>query len=256
MFALRDVQDLFREGLLGELSPALIDLVEDDGLDPRARLAVYRHHVLTTLTATLEAAFPVVCRLVDSRFFAYAADAFIRQILPAGPCLDEYGAAFPDFLATFEACRQLTYLPDVARLEWAIHRASQAPAGEPLDAAQLARVAPADMTRLRFVPNAGLAYLASPWPVDAIWRAHRDESQALPDLDAGSVRLEISPSAEGVRIRSLHRESFAFRDALARGNTLAEAVESVPYLDLTGAIRSILDDNIFDTFTMPTEEDA
>src|SRR5215510_15471186 len=127
MPSLRDVQARFAEGLLGD-DGAIADLVAGDGLDPRARLAVYRHHVLTTLTAALEAAFPVVCRLVDPRFFAYAADAFVRQHPPAGPCLDEYGGAFADFLAAFEACTHLSWLPDVARLEWAIHRASHAPA--------------------------------------------------------------------------------------------------------------------------------
>ena len=44
---------------------------------------------------------PVVCRLVDRRFFAYAADPYIRAHPPAGPCLFEYGATFPDFLAAF-----------------------------------------------------------------------------------------------------------------------------------------------------------
>lgn len=260
MPALREMQELFTEALLGDAASALVDLVEGDGLDPRARLAVYRHHVFTTLTATLEAAFPVVCRLVDQRFFAYVADAFIKRHPPAGPCLDEYGAGFPDFLAAFEACQRLPYLADVARLEWAIHRAAQAPAGAMLDPAQLAIVAPSDMERLRFIPRAGLGYLWSRWPVDGIWRAHQEESQVLPDLGAGSVCLEISPSAEGVLIRSLDPATAAFRDALAAGRTLGEAVDEAarwdPELDLSGSIRRVLNDNIFSNFTITTEEGA
>src|SRR5215475_12333987 len=177
MPTLRETQDLLREALLGEPAPRLVDLVESDGLDPQARLAVYRHHVFTTLTGSLESTFPVVCRLVDPRFFAYAADAFIRQHPPIGPCLDEYGSAFPEFLADFDACRPLPYLPDVSRLEWAIHLACQAPVCEPLDPARLGSVAPSDIAQLRFLPRAGLVYVASPWPVDAIWRAHGDASQ-------------------------------------------------------------------------------
>src|SRR5262245_31968392 len=125
MPSLREVQARFAEGLLGD-DTVIADLVAGDGLEPRARLAVYRHHVLTTLTAALEAAFPVVCRLVDGRFFAYAADAFIRRHPPAGPCLDEYGGAFPDFLADFGPCASFRFLPDVARLEWAAHVAARA----------------------------------------------------------------------------------------------------------------------------------
>ena len=49
----------------------------------------------TTLTDVLMSAYPVVCRLVDPRFFAYAADRYIREHLPASPCLFEYGASLP-----------------------------------------------------------------------------------------------------------------------------------------------------------------
>jgi Putative DNA-binding domain len=260
MPTLRETQDLFRAALLGEPSPALVDLVECDGLDPRGRLAVYRHHVFTTLTATLEAAFPVVCRLVDRRFFAYVADAFVRQHPPGGPCLDEYGSAFPEFLAAFEACKGLPYLPDVARLEWAIHLAGQAPDVAPLDRALLGSLAPADMARLQFMPRTGLTYLVSPWPVDRIWRAHQGESEAMPDLGAGRAWLEISPSQESVILRSLDPSILSFRKALAGGLTLGEAAEKIahqdPDLDLPGSIRSFLDDRVFSSFTLAAEEGA
>ena len=256
MPALRELQELFRESLFGEPAPALVDLVEGDGLDPAAGLAVYHHHVFTTLTAALESVFPVVRRLVDPRFFAYAADAFIRAHPPAGPCLDEYGEAFPGFLADFEACRPLPWLPDVARLEWAIHRASQAPAGEPLDSAGLGGVPPSDMARLRFVATPGLAHLSSPWPVDRIWLAHQEEGQALPDLGAGSVWLEIGPSAAGVLIRSLDPASFSFRMALTEGRTLGEAAEAVQDVDLESEIRGFLGDNVFSNFAIATEDGA
>ena len=258
MLSLGETQDLFREALLGEPAPKLVDLVESDGLDPGARLAVYRHHVFITLTATLEAAFPVVCQLVDRRFFAYVADAFIRQHPPATPCLDEYGSVFPKFLGAFEACERLPYLPDVARLEWAIHVAAQAPDVAPLDPALLGSVPPAEMARLRFIPRAGLAYLVSAWPVDSIWRAHQDESEPMPDLGAGSAYLEIGPSGEGVLLRPLEPAVLTFRSALFSGMTLGEAIEEAtrrdPDLDFAGLIRSLLDDNLFSTFRIATEE--
>lgn len=262
MPALHDLQTRFKESLLTPEDPALLDLVDGDGLDPRARLAVYRHHVLATLTAALEAAFPVVSRLVDRRFFAYAADAFIRRHPPAGPCLGEYGAAFPDFLASFPACQGLPYLPDVACLEWAIHRAAQRSPAAPLDHARLGRVDPWEMARLRFVPDPTLALLASPWPVDRIWRAHRTEGkpEELPGLGGGSVCLEIRAAGEGVSLRVLEPASYAFRDALARGLTLGEATslafESHPSFDLARQIQELLEGNIFSDFSILTEEEG
>src|SRR5262249_7872911 len=85
VLALPELQQSFTAGLLGGEDTVLLDLIEGDGLDARARLGIYRHHVLTTLTAVLEAVYPVVCALVDRRFFGYAADAFIRRHPPPAP---------------------------------------------------------------------------------------------------------------------------------------------------------------------------
>ena len=260
MPALRELQTLFKASLLVGDEEAVIQQIESDGLDPRARLAVYRHHILTTLTAVLESAYPVVCRLVDRRFFAYAADAFIRRHPPVGPCLAEYGAAFPDFLAGFPACDGHPYLPDVARLEWAIHRASQSPQAEPLDHARLRSVDPADMPRLTFAMDPSLSLLASPWPVDRIWKAHQDgDGPAEPvDLGAGGVCLEVRAAGESVTLHTLEAATYAFRDALARGLTLGQAaslaLESHPFFDLSGGIQELLEQSLFNSFTITTEE--
>lgn len=261
MLALRDLQARFTDSLFATEDPTLLDLVDGDGLDARARLAVYRHHVLTTLTATLEAAYPVVCRLVDRRFFGYAADAFIRRHLPTEPCLAEYGAGFPDFLASFPACVALPYLPDVARLEWAVHTAKPHSDAASLDLARLRRVDPRDMAQLRFVPDPSVVFLTSPWPVDKIWKAHQEGmSKALPGLQDGAVCLQVHAVGETVAMRVLEPATFAFRDALARGLTLGEAAdvtrESHPSFDLQPAILELLDDCIFNDFTIVTEEGA
>src|SRR5262249_18440144 len=137
-----------RSALLGGDARLAVSEIAGDGLAPESRLQIYQHHVLTTLTAALGSTYPVTCRLVDPRFFAYAADTSIRAEPPAGPCLFEYGATFPDFLAAFPPCREWRYLPDVARLEWAMNAALHAPDVEPLHPARLVGVPPEDMARL------------------------------------------------------------------------------------------------------------
>ena len=89
MPALRDVQAAFRRAVLGGDDAPAAAMVAGDGMAPDARLRVYRHHVFTTLTAALTATYPVVCRLVDERFFNYAADRYIRARPPSAPCLFE-----------------------------------------------------------------------------------------------------------------------------------------------------------------------
>jgi hypothetical protein len=89
MPTLRERERELRAALLGGDESRAAAGVALDGLAPEARLAIYRHHVLSSLTAVLVDTYPVVRRLVDPRFFAYAADVFIRRHPPAGPCLFE-----------------------------------------------------------------------------------------------------------------------------------------------------------------------
>lgn len=247
MPALRELQADMRAALLGVGDEPAKAAVLGDGLEPGARIAIYRHHVLSTLTDVLTAAYSVVCRLVDERFFGYAADQYIREHPPAGPCLSEYGAGFADFLAAFPPCRELVYLPDVARLEWALSAADGAEDTVPLDARELARVRPADTPRLRFALDPSLTLLESPWPVDRIWRANQPDADpdATVDLTSGGVRLEIRRVGDDVVFRSLEPGTFAFRRALAAGDTLGEAAEAAlsldPAFDLAHALAALLE---------------
>jgi hypothetical protein len=250
MASLPELQAAFRAALLAGDDAVIAGEIHPDGLSVQARLAVYRHHVLTSLTAVLEAAFPVVCRLVDRRFFGWLADRFIRARPPSGPCLAEYGADFPDFVGAFPACAHLPWLADVARLEWAMTRAMHAPDAVRFDPAALGRLAPAALGRLVLRLDPSCTLLASRWPVDAIWGAgqgNADTAGAV-DPDGGSVRLEVRRAGGDVVLRPLPQGRFAFRCALAAGRTLEGAVEAAldadPALDLAVEIRALLQEEL------------
>jgi hypothetical protein len=249
VLGLRELQAAFRRSVLGEsgAETALLAEIAGDGLSPGARLAIYRHHVFTTLTDVLMSAYPVVCRLVDPRFFAYAADRYIREHLPASPCLFEYGASFPQFLSEFPPCQHLGYLPDVARLEWAIHAAGFADDAAPLDPARLAAVPPDETPWLVVRLDPSAAYVESPWPIDEIWRANqpgRDGGDAV-DLRSGPVRLEIRRRDGDVVFRALDLATYAFRQALADGQPLTgaagRALARRDDFPLARAVRDLLD---------------
>ena len=255
MPALHELQAAIGSAMLGGDAGAAVREIEPDGLAPEARLEIYRHHVLTTLTSALEATFPVICRLVDRRFFGYAADSYLRAHPPTGPCLFEYGDSFPDFLAAFPPCRDLAYLPDVARLEWAMSAALHAPDVDAIDPACLADVAAEDLPRLTFAVDPSVSFLASPWPVDRIWRANQDGASSDPlDLASGGVRLEVRRAGTVATMRALAAADCALRTALARGGTLEDAAAAAlgvdPHFDLTAALHALLGERIFTGFAV------
>lgn len=256
MSALRDLQAAMREAILGGDERAVAREIAGDGLEPSARLGIYRHHVFTTLTAALAGTYPVICRLVDARFFAYAAHCYIREHPPVSPCLVEYGATLAQFLAGFPPCRDHAYLPDVARLEWAINVARHAEVIAPIDRRRLATVPVEDMPRLSFRLDPSLLLLASAWPVDAIWRANQGDAGVEPavDLGAGDVQLAVRRVGDDVIIRALDPASYAFREALRDGQTLEQAAAVALAIDarfdLTRAIHELLDTDLLTDFAL------
>lgn len=248
---LGDLQRSFRSALLSEqVAPELLDAIRAGAIAPAARLQIYRNHLFVTLTAALKSTFPAVCRLVDECFFNFAAHEFIVQHPPSAPCLFEYGAEFPAFLATFPPCQGLPYLADVARLEWAINSVQHAPDVPALDPAALRAMAPADTPRLVFTPRPSVAWIESRWPIDAIWRANHGPAAEnnIIDLNGGGVRLEIVRVDEDVLLRPLSFLEFAFRQALANGETLEKAARAAlhadPMFDLVLALRALVADGV------------
>ena len=243
MSMLHELQMRLRRAILDGDTADIVAAIQGDGLDPATRVGIYRNHAFGTLGTALQNTFPVVCRLVDKRFFAYAAHEYLRAHPPHSRCLVEYGADFADFLARFTPCEGLPYLADVARFEWALNIAATVREATPLQADALAAV-PAEQAAyvaLRLQPS--LSYFASPWPIDTIWQANKEDEVLPIDLASGGTSLEIRRSGEAVAWRRLDPGIFAFRTALADGLVLAAAMAAAtlrdPAFDLTSALQQV-----------------
>jgi hypothetical protein len=261
--ALLELQADFAAAILDRDAGAVASLIAPDGLSPAARIQVYGHHVFSSLTEALESTYPVVCRLVDRRFFGFAADRYVRSHPPEGPCLFEYGAIFPEFLAAFPPCAGHPYLADVARLEWAMNLALHAADAAPIAAAVLTQVPPGDVGRLRFRLDPSASWLESPWPIDRIWRANQPEAdpEARVDLAAGGALLEVRRRDDIPTLRQMARAEFLFRSALGTGASLAVAVDTAlaadSRFDLMAAIRALIEETLLVGFTLsPAKGDS
>lgn len=205
-----------------------------DGLDPQARLNIYRNTAEGVLVNALRLAFPAVQRLVGADFFEGAVRLFVCAAPPQSAWLDEYGAALPDFLAQMPQLSSVPYVVDVARLEWQVNGVLHAPDVAPLDPACLARLDEDALGSLRLSPHPGTRLLRCDSPADAIWRAvlHQDDSalRAIELADA-PVRLVVQRVSEGVDTLRLSAGEWRMSKALFAGETLGAALACAPEAD-------------------------
>ena len=189
-------QTEFRTALLDPAHARPEGLTDGAGRAAGRRFDVYRNNVAVSLTEALETAFPVVRKLLGEQNFHTLAGVFLRQHPPSSPLMMFYGAAMPEFLASFEPTSKIGYLPGVARLELALREAYHAADANPIDPGGLQALAP-DTLMARCIELApSLRLVRSPWPVFAIWKFNTEAGAPKPKMEAQDVvilRQDLDP---------------------------------------------------------------
>ena len=236
MPALLELQHALQDRLTVGADGAAPAWIHAPAAEVAERLAVYRGTVVDTLVRALRLSCPTVHRLVGDAFFQGAAHLFAQGHLPTSPDLDGYGDAFPGFLQDFAPCAALTYLPDVARLDRAVHRALHADDVEPLALGALAEAAAhSDPDRLRFIAHPSVSLLSSPFPVDAIWRAvlqQDDDAMAAVDLESGPVHLLVERVAGSVEVARIAASEWPSTRVLLQGRPLCDLIDTPASVDI------------------------
>lgn len=223
---------------------ALFDCRHEAGLQPLLgaggveRLALYRGNLSAGWERALGEAYPVLRQLVGEEFFAGLARAYGKAVPSQDPDLARFGARFAEFLAGFEPAAPYPYLPDAARLEWAVHRAWLAldvgPHPAPgLDA--LAAMDPAALDAARFILHPSLSLLRSPWAVGALWHAHQPGGPALPRRVDVPCRLLVVRCGWRVEVVERGAPEAAALEQLAAGASFGAAVDAALAADAAHA---------------------
>lgn len=243
MFSIETMQSIVARAVLTAGPSDVLPLLAPGRFDPARRLDIYRNNTRASLTATLKAVFPVTVRLIDERYFSYAADCFIRSNPPSEPRLSRYGADFPAFLARFEGTAGMPFVAETARLEWQIAEALDAARRRPCTLIELHDGLSSGSLELTLQPS--LRLLLCRWPALSVWAAHQPgaDPDRLGGLRREAERIALWRHGETIRFLRLDPAEFAFWHALKRGLDLEAAVSRAcrhsPAFDLARALAGL-----------------
>jgi hypothetical protein len=222
--SLRDTQAAFAAHLSGHDRPDLVAAVGGDSRTALQRLQLHRHHVTRSVGAALAATFPTVEAVVGQEFLGLLARDFMAGTALEDPVLSRYGEHFPRFLAARQDIHGLSYLADVACLDWALNVAFHAGLEPRLSAADLAGRPPDSLLSLSVRLPTGSSLIESAYPLDLIWQASQPGTPVdRVDLAAGPVCLATFRRPEDAAFVVLAPGEAAFIKHLCRGEPLATA---------------------------------
>jgi hypothetical protein len=231
MSMLLELQRSFAASLRSGDGAAIAQHIVEDGFAASERLCIYRNTCRSTLVEALRMTYPAVNRLVGPDFFDTAAGWFVERHPASSAYLNEYGDGFADFIAARKETCSVPYLADVARFEWALGVAANAPDAPALDAQALARVAPEHHVHLRFQPHPSVSVLQLNYPADHIADAvlaGDDAAMAEVDLSSGPVSLVVNRGPGGLETQRLDARSYEFIVALFAGAPLGRLIDLAP----------------------------
>src|SRR5207248_10623534 len=136
-----------------------------------------------------------------------------------------------DFLAGLEAARELAYLPDVARFEWALGVAANAEDASLLAPDALLGVKAKHHPALRFVAHPSVSCLELAHPADEIADtvlAGDEAAMREVDLAYGRVHIVVHRGPNGLETERLCARAYEFVSLLCAGEPLARVIEAAP----------------------------
>lgn len=221
MNTLAALQDRFQKAILrDDPTPGLFAA---EGVAIEGGVAVYLKAYRARLTAALRDNYPVLQRALGDEAFDVLARAYVDEHPSRFRSIRWFGDSLAAFLAAAPERLPHPALVDLARMDWAMRTAFDAPDAAPLGVCELVELPPEEWPQRRFKPVPSLQLLDLTWGVEPIWKALNADAEAISDepLPWPHVLLIWRPDLD-CRWRSADAREAALLRALTRAATFAD----------------------------------
>ena len=214
---LRDVQGLFLAGVIrGEVEAERL-IVDDNRVGATRRLDIYRNNYRASVTSILADHYERLHLYLGEEQFGRLANAFVDAQPSMVRNLRYYGAGLADYLAG--AFPDDGELAELARLDWALRDAFDAPDAEPLDVETVGTLGDAWIdVPLAPVPSA--QFVTVSFNIAAIWNAlEAGEAPPGPERFDHAETVLVWRQGGSPRFRTLDADETAAFGLIANGHS-------------------------------------
>jgi hypothetical protein len=193
-------------------------------------LQVYKANAEVLALRSLQASYPVVNQLIGDEAFTLLARDLWHHAPPTRGDVAQWGGELAALISSIPQLAEEAYLPDVARIEWALHKAATA-ADATADLASLALLTQHDPDALTLQLAPGSTVLHSSHPAASVVTAHLYASPTFDEI-GHKLRAQTAESAlvwrQGLRpmVTACPQADALFVQSLLQGGSLVAALEA------------------------------
>lgn len=223
---LKDMEQLFQDGLLGRSRDILAHVRGNAREDAAAMFQVYQHAYWARLVESLGVDYPGLKALAGAVEFDRLARAYIARHPSVDPSIRWAGRLLPDFLKTAAPYRDDPWWTDMARFDWALAHAFDAADAPTASLAQLAVVPPEFWGGLRLKLHPTLDSFEISTPVDEVRPKLLADAGDMFDRNARrSSALMVWRIGYDLKFRAIDANEYATLGATRTGATFGDICE-------------------------------
>jgi hypothetical protein len=152
----------------------------DERLDAVERLDIYAEMYFFRLLDCLAEDFPAIHTVIGHQRFHQLAGGYLAAHPSEHFSLRQLGRRVADFLERHPLSPEWFFLPDLARFEWALLEAFDAPDADPLPAERLKELPAEEWAAARFRLTPSLRVLEASADVRQVWTAANEKREITP----------------------------------------------------------------------------
>ena len=162
----------------------------DQRLSAVQRLDIYANGYFYRLLDVMKEEYPAILTVLGADNFHNLVTGYLIEHRPTQPSLFYAGRFLADFLEGHPARQQWPFIVELARLERAILEVFHAPDNEPLDAAAMRAISPADWPSVILRSSSALDIVDCEWRVNAVLRAIEEQREwSAPEHAPASILI-------------------------------------------------------------------
>lgn len=219
------------QNMQAEFAEAIFSRSELTGVKPSANIIIHYNNVISSIRETLKEIYPMIIKLVGEPFFNLTVKEYMKRYPSRSSNLHEYGEFYNDFLSEYQPLKNLIYLSEVAKFEWACHTLFFAPEHAGFDINALKQVPSDQYEQLIFTLHPASKLIKFHYPILRIIDLCTNETNEPININDGGINLLIIRRDLDISLVALNYSEFTFLSALDEGRPLKDALDLAMLID-------------------------